>query len=267
MTRTARMALDRTTLARASAAHTSLARTAMFVCNLTVASALPVVAIMAVEVGMPPAAAADGPAPAVACEACPIDPASSHATSRRDTTASMPDGHAAHDARLYVTGMVATSGPVRSGSVAEPGPSPLTPGVVGGGAGGEMAVGMALPRPAGWLRLELEGRGGPAAASSAAAGPGPRPWSSMVNAWRDVGITERFGAYAGGGIGIGTAAAESTGSMAWQAGAGVTYAATERVTIDLGYRQRAIGPALGGVGDGEVMVAVRMFDPLRGWFR
>lgn len=239
----------------------------MRACRLTVARALLPAAIMAMQGGIAPAAAADVATPAVARQACPIDPASSRVVSRRDTTTPMPDGQAAHDARLYVTGMVATSGPVGSGSVAETGPSPLTPGVVGGGAGGEMAVGITLPRPAGWLRLELEGRGGPAAASSAAAGPGSRPWSSMVNAWRDVGITERFGAYAGGGIGIGTAAAESTGSMAWQAGAGVTYAATERVTIDLGYRQRAVGPAIGGVGDGEVMVAVRMFDPLRGWFR
>lgn len=252
MTRTARM---------------TLARMTMCACRLTVARALLPVAIMAMQGGIAPAAAADVATPAVARQACPIDPASSRVVSRRDTTTPMPDGQAAHDARLYVTGMVATSGPVGSGSVAETGPSPLTPGVVGGGAGGEMAVGMALPRPAGWLRLELEGRGGPAAASSAATGTGPRPWSSMVNAWRDVGITERFGAYAGGGIGIGTAAAESTGSMAWQAGAGVTYAATERMTIDLGYRQRAVGPAIGGVGDGEVMVAVRMFDPLRGWFR
>lgn len=179
----------------------------------------------------------------------------------------MPDGNATPDARLYVTGMVATSGPVGGGSFAESGQSPWTPGVVGGGAGGEMAVGMALPQPAGWLRLELEGRGGPAAVSSADAGAGPRPWSSMVNASRNVGITERLGAYAGGGIGVGTADAASTGSMAWQAGAGFTYAATERVTIDLGYRQRTIGPAMGAVGDGEVMVAVRMFDPLRGWFR
>jgi opacity protein-like surface antigen len=239
----------------------------MCACRLTMAPVLLRVSIMVAQGGTAPAAAADVATPAAARQACPIDPASSRPTSRRDTATSMPDGHAAHDARLYVTGMVATSGPVASGSVAEPGQSPLTPGVVGGGAGGEMAVGMALPRPAGWLRLELEGRGGPAAASSAAAETRPRPWSSMVNAWRDVGITERFGAYAGGGIGAGAAGAESTGSMAWQAGAGVTYAATERVTIDLGYRQRSIGPSLGGVGDGEVMVAVRMFDPLRGWLR
>lgn len=257
MTRTARMTLARATLAR-------MTRCA---CRLTVAPALLPVAIMAAQGGIAPAAAADVATPAVARQACPVDCASSRAASRRDTTTPMPDGQAAHDARLYVTGMVATSGPVGSGSVSGSGQPPLTPGVVGGGAGGEMAVGMALPRPAGWLRLEVEGRGGADAASSAAAGTGPRPWSSMVNAWRDVGITERVGAYAGGGIGIGTADAESTGSMAWQAGAGVTYAATERVTIDLGYRHRAIGPALGDVGDGEVMVAVRMFDPLRGWLR
>lgn len=257
MTRTARMPLARTTLARMF----------MSACRIAVAPAVLPVAIMAAQGGIAPAAAADVATPAVARQACPIDPASSRAASRRDTTTPMPDGQAAHDSRLYVTGMVATSGPVGSGSVAEPGQPPLTPGLVGGGAGGEMAVGMALPRPAGWLRLEVEGRGGPAAASSAAAGTGPRPWSSMVNAWRDVGITERVAAYAGGGMGIGTADAESTGSLAWQAGAGVTYAATERVTIDLGYRHRAIGPALGDVGDGEVMVAVRMFDPLRGWFR
>lgn len=241
-----------------------IARTTVVSCRMVACTSLSVSLMAAHGALFAAAAGADVATRAEARQPSPADPTRAAATSRRDTTATVPDGHAASDTRLYVTGMVATSGPV-GGSFVEPGRVPFARGVAGGGAGGEMAVGMALPQPAGWLRLELEGRGGQAADPSASTGAGPRPWSSMVNAWRDVGITERLGAYAGGGIGVGSAGAESTGSMAWQAGAGVTYAATERVTIDLGYRQRAIGPALGG--DGEVMVALRMFDPLRGWLR
>jgi opacity protein-like surface antigen len=172
------------------------------------------------------------------------------------------------DPRLYVTGMVASSGQWRGDGV------PVAPTAVGfSGAGGEAAAGLAVPRPAGWLRLELEGRGREAAGSPPQAAAGD--WSSMVNVWRDVDLGSRVGLYAGGGVGAGgvaepaaavtPAAPAVPAGLAWQAGAGVTYAATERVTLDLGYRHRAIGP--GAPGDGEVLLAVRVFDPFRGWLR
>jgi len=166
--------------------------------------------------------------------------------------------------RLYVAGMVASSGQWRGDGM------PAAPAAVGfAGAGGEATAGLAVPRPAGWLRLEFEGRG------REAVGPAPQAaagdWSSMVNVWRDVDIASRVGLYAGGGVGAGgvaepaAAATAVPAAFAWQAGAGLTYAATERVTLDLGYRHRAIGP--GAPGDGEVLLAVRVFDPFRGWLR
>lgn len=184
-----------------------------------------------------------------------------------------PEGAAdERDSRLYVARMVAGSGRWRGEAV------PVAPAAVGfADAGGEAAAGLAVPRPAGWLRLELEGRGreaGRAPPPQVAAGD----WSSMVNVWRDVDLGSPIGVYAGGGVGMGgvaqpapaaggaaPAAAAVPAGMAWQAGAGLTYAATERVTLDLGYRHRAIGP--GAPGDGEVLLAVRVFDPFRGWLR
>lgn len=172
------------------------------------------------------------------------------------------------DPRLYVAGMVASSGQWRGDG------GPVAPAAVGfAGAGGEATAGLAVPRPAGWLRLELEGRGREAAGTAPQAAAGD--WSSMVNVWRDVDIASRVGLYAGGGVGAGGVAqpaAPAAGAapavpagVAWQAGAGLTYAASERVTLDLGYRHRAIGP--GASGDGEVLLAVRVFDPFRGWRR
>jgi opacity protein-like surface antigen len=202
---------------------------------------------------LPPAARLDASAPVLDTE---VD-----RTSRAEGAADE------RDPRLYVTGMVASSGQWRGDN------APVAP-VAVGFAGGEAAAGLAMPRPAGWLRLELEGRGREAAGSApsqAAAGA----WSSMVNVWRDVDLGSRAGVYAGGGVGAGGVAQPAPAAtgvapavpagVAWQAGAGLTYAASERVTLDLGYRHRAIGP--GAPGDGEVLLAVRVFDPFRGWLR
>lgn len=177
--------------------------------------------------------------------------------------------------RLYVSGMLAGSGQMRSGGdLTIPGPVPAAVGLAGGGAGGEAAFGLAVPRPGGWLRLELEA-GGRTTAASAETG---QQWSSLVNAWRDIDLTERVGVYAGGGIGVGDGVipdgmtsppivAPAATALAWQAGAGLTYAATDRVTLDLGYRQRWSAPGDTGLGAGEALLAVRIYDPFRGWLK
>ena len=73
-----------------------------------------------------------------------------------------------------------------------------------------------------------------------------------MNLWRDYDVTERLTAYVGGGIGGGgyqfsvnqeypvqgvTVTGVSTvGGFAWQAGGGLAFAVTDRITLDLGYR-------------------------------
>jgi opacity protein-like surface antigen len=199
------------------------------------------------------------------------------------TTAGVSDAVAspalpAREPRLYVAGMLASSGQMRgSGDLTIPGPVPAAVGLTGGGAGGEAAFGLAVPRPAGWLRLELEAGGRPTGGTSATTETGQQ-WSSLVNAWRDVDVTERVGLYAGGGIGVGRSATaddlvppggveRAAAAVAWQAGAGLTYAATDRVTIDLGYRQRGMAAGDAGLGAGEALLAVRIYDPFRGWLK
>lgn len=155
--------------------------------------------------------------------------------------------------RPYVTGLVASS-------VSGPG---AAAGIGGNPFGGDGACGVAVPQPAGDVRLELEARL-------------PRDdgsWSTMANAWRDVRIGDRLGVYGGGGLGMGAAAANPAGpaggaALAWQAGAGTTYALTPRVTFDVGYRFHGLeAPGVGAGGAGEVVMAVRVFEPLRGWLR
>lgn len=152
--------------------------------------------------------------------------------------------------RPYVTGLVASS-------VSGPGDAA---GIGGNALGGDGAFGVAVPEPAGDVRVELEARL-------------PRDdgsWATTANVWRDVRIGDRLGVYAGGGLGMGSAAATQAGAtaLAWQAGAGATYALTPRVTFDVGYRFHGLDSAGRGAADaGEVVMAVRVFEPLRGWLR
>jgi opacity protein-like surface antigen len=154
-------------------------------------------------------------------------------------------------------------------------------------AGG--AAGVAITRPMGQVRIEGEGRyrdglGGTLGVINAQATDN---WSSLVNVWRDFGITRNLGVYGGGGIGAGgyrfSYAAEGeefansqlTG-FAWQVGTGVIYAVSDRVTLDLGYRYYQVGPIAacdcGGPGDvlsqfvaNDLLLAVRIYEPFRGW--
>ena len=167
------------------------------------------------------------------------------------------------------------------------------------------AAGMALARPRGQVRLEFEGRyrdgfalqeSSPDAFARLAI---DQNWSALVNLWRDVSIGERFGVYAGGGIGAGgysfdytvvdrTSAIEILGAnaiaqFAWQAGGGLLYAVSDRITLDLGYRFYGVGTGQslltlysGGVpvdsglvttgfSASELLLAVRIYEPFRSW--
>lgn len=135
--------------------------------------------------------------------------------------------------------------------------------ITGGGA-----MGLAIARPAGQLRMELEGRDrgqmtGPTTLAISGDTLLDRPatttasgvWSLSTNFWRDYDMGDAFGLYGGGGIGIGgyqyqtastqpdlvVTGANTINSFVWQVGAGVTYRMGRRVTFDVGYRFFSIG--------------------------
>lgn len=171
-------------------------------------------------------------------------------------------------------------------------------------AGG--AAGVAFDRANGMLRAEFEARGRDVLQGqnnlyqpdgSFFDNPQVRAtdgWSTMANLWRDFDVGERAGIYAGGGIGAGgyrfisvmpppPIATSGVTEFAWQAGGGVTYAFTERLTLDLGYRFFAIGTGSSPVtapanpfGDfggsatssftaSELLLSVRVYEPFRNW--
>jgi opacity protein-like surface antigen len=183
--------------------------------------------------------------------------------------------------RLYASGGLASS--VFSAGASGGLPGPVSGFGFGGGegAGAEGAIGMAVARPAGSLRMEVEARGRQADASpgtSMTDGSSRQTWATMANVWRDVAFSKRFGGYAGGGVGGGgltetasgtpavdSLAARQASGLAWQAGGGLTYAVSERVTLDLGYRYRAL-EATGGLArdaGSEAILAVRIYEPFR----
>lgn len=170
-------------------------------------------------------------------------------------------------------------------------------------AGG--AAGMAFERPNGWLRTEFEARYRDPVAllrvdpalgtASVSASDG---WSTMVNGWRDFEISDRVGAYLGGGVGgagyrvafngdfpaIGATLSGSTRlvSFAWQAGTGVTWLVHDRIAFDLGYRFLAIDGGNAQIivsappisftdaidtryGASELLFTVRVYEPFRRW--
>lgn len=203
----------------------------------------------------------------------------------------------AAESRFYVSGIVGSSWATLT--VDEP-PSAVAPIFTAGGA-----AGWALEREAGRLRFEIEGRGrdalgfAEADAEQSAAFRATDGWSALVNLWRDIDLTEKLSLYAGGGIGGGgyRAALSSavpdenftvsgnaaTGGFAWQAGGGVNYAVTDRITLDLGYRFFAIdGGSItatsrqSGVpvdtsrlssafSASELLLTVRIYEPFRRW--
>lgn len=180
---------------------------------------------------------------------------------------------AASGRRPYITGMMGSSlGPISgaaaTGNAAGSFASPVF--------NGEGAFGVEIPQPAGALRIELEGR----AFDDVFAAASGQEWSTLANLWRELSIAEHFGAYAGGGLGAGgfsvagaapdgAATVAKVSGIAWQAGAGLTYAFTDRVTVDVGYRLHGLEPTTGrAAGDttaSEVLLSVRIFEPFRGW--
>ena len=173
--------------------------------------------------------------------------------------------------RLYVTGMVGSSLAAHGGSDSR---DMVVGGLLAGGLpAGDGALGVAIPRGFGDVRLEFEGRSGiPSAASDGAGGDS---WSVMANVWRDLPITEHLGGYVGGGVGAAglPTAGGTRGGVAGQAGAGLTYAAHDRLTFDVGYRLHAAtdGRTLPGgaaaLAASELLLSVRIYDPFRRWSR
>lgn len=211
--------------------------------------------------------------------------------------------------RFYLTGMLGGS----FATLADP--------LYGGDGGGRIngsiltaggAAGVALARDDGQWRFEVEGRGRDDLTQTVVSRVSPvvttnlhwaaaDGWSALANVWRDWWIGERWAAYLGGGLGAGgyrysldgdiaffAANLDVTGNtqvaeLAWQAGAGVFYELTERVSFDVGYRFFSIGRsdttysiASGGVPlvsntlaqqltAGEVLFALRIYEPFRGW--
>jgi opacity protein-like surface antigen len=189
------------------------------------------------------------------------------------------DQAAAADARTpYLAGMVGSSFAAAEKAT------------IGGGLlAGQGAVGVSVPRPQGGVRFELEGRQRAAlsgtrrqgGAGDTAVAEIDGEWTTMANVWRDVEVADHLTAYAGGGIGVGgyehdadaagPAAASQVTAFGWQAGGGVAYAVTDRLTLDVGgrfYGLEAGGrdPAA-GPPPAEIVFAVRVSDPLRGWLR
>lgn len=203
--------------------------------------------------------------------------------------------------RFYVSGLIGSSWATLTTSDPDQlaTPSAVDPILTAGGA-----VGMALERQAGRLRFEIEGRGHGTLGTSfgdaiqATSFQATDTWSAMANLWRDVDVTRKLSLYAGGGVGGGGyqfdyqssipgsgtdyAALGPVTAFAWQAGCGVNYALTDRITIDLGYRFFAIESGsidlvqsagavsstsrLGtGLSASEVLLGVRIYEPFRRW--
>lgn len=154
-------------------------------------------------------------------------------------------------------------------------------------AGG--ALGVALERRRGQLRLEVEGMGrGPyegLEANGAVVTYLSDNWSVMTNGWRDLMLTDSVGIYGGGGIGAGgytlaeglidgpiLGTLDPTAAFAWQAGGGLLWLITDRLTFDAGYRYYSIdalqqrpGALANQFAASEVMFSLRLYEPFRAW--
>lgn len=161
-------------------------------------------------------------------------------------------------------------------------------------AGG--AIGLAIDRTNGMLRVEVEGRGRDAMAGTTPSIANPFTydvaakdgWSVTTNLWRDLFLDDHWGVYAGGGLGGGgyrlsvddnvSSGYGHIGGFAWQAGGGVTWRMADRMTLDLGYRWFAIdtlsnplaltngtpsGDYASTFGASELLLSVRIYEPFR----
>jgi opacity protein-like surface antigen len=148
-----------------------------------------------------------------------------------------------------------------------------------------IAAGMSFERQRGRLRVEVEGLGRDYYQSAYTAQPGSavmvNNWSVTANAWRDFMFTERFGLYGGGGIGgggyrLGDLSSgsltyyEPAATFAWQAGGGLIYELSDRLTFDVSYRyiqfdvvQQPSAVSNNQFSASEVMFGLRLFEPFR----
>jgi len=204
-----------------------------------------------------------------------------------------------NESRFYLAGIMGSS----FATLTSPGlPSATEPLFTSGGA-----AGVAFEMWDRAWRLEVEGRArdpiagavpladGTATSTLSATGG----WSTMVNLWRDYDLTDWFSCYVGGGIGGGgyrfgvsqefpvqgttLVGLGTVGGFAWQAGGGVAYALTERITLDLGYRffevtggsttatlaQSGVPISTTNISSAfsasELFFAIRIHEPFRGW--
>ena len=208
-------------------------------------------------------------------------------------------GSASNGRRFYLTGIVGASfatGSRTIESAGDPTDKVLLADTLFTTGG---ALGFAIDRPSGLLRVEVEGRYRSPIETSYVDNDIPTTvrgtdlWSTLANVWRDVYLTERLGVYAGGGLGVGGARSNVTTtddngdtettsspltSLAWQAGGGVTYLLSERVTLDLGYRYFALADtknsavvdgttysATSAFGASELLLSIRIYEPFRNW--
>lgn len=139
---------------------------------------------------------------------------------------------------------------------------------------GGAAIGLALDRPMGQWRMEVEGRwrdpvdgealgfvsvnGAPVVGVPLDFRVGSG-WSAMTNFWRDLDINDTFSVYGGGGFGAGGYQYQTTSgpilgiasidgqnsvtTFAWQVGVGAVYRLNSRVEFDAGYRFFAMADA------------------------
>jgi opacity protein-like surface antigen len=236
-----------------------------------------------------------------------------------ETTADAPNSEAATVAfdpasrghRFYLTGIVGGSFATLTNSQnphSEPNrlayetPADTTGALFNGGG----AIGVAFARSSGQLRMEIEQRlRGPmdgqvvsgSSGSPSATAYTDNAWSTTMNLWRDFFMTDQLGFYVGGGLGMGGYrstfftppdeyglfyGSESVATWAWQAGTGVTYALSDRITLDVGYRFFATAPAAINVSQwngagyypysysssltaSELLLSIRIYEPFRNW--
>ena len=159
-----------------------------------------------------------------------------------------------------------------------------------------LAGGLRVPRHFGDVRVECEGalRDNFAQASNVAnqtaiSVRANDNWTVLANVWRDVPLSRRLGAYAGGGLGgggywldaassNGSAASAQSAVFAWQAGAGALWKYNSLIDLDVSYRFLDLGhtdavlrePGLGSVGTisskmtaGELFFMLRVYEPFQ----
>ena len=222
-------------------------------------------------------------------------PSTSRVDERMPSWDDLPEGP---DRRFYLASILgADFGTLSVGN----GPNPTDSLFTTGGA-----VGIAVERPQGWFRTEFEARyrdpvslttSDPTLGGSASV-TARDGWSTMINAWRDLEVTDRVALYLGGGIGgggytvafdggfpalgVGLSGSTAVTGFAWQAGGGASWLLTERIALDLGYRWYAVdgGPATIDVttpffalsdsigtnfGASELLFSLRVYEPFRRW--